>query len=110
MRKIRTTTSFHLPVKSSCYRHHRDQGCAMTAEFMKAGPCPSSTIRLFQSLRHGALRARKPFDGCSAHYANTMSKESRQTLVSLSRFSKDRKSTRLNSSHRTISYAVFCLK
>src|SRR5437867_6119288 len=26
------------------------------------------------------------------------------------RFSPDRKSTRLNSSHRTISYAVFCLK
>src|SRR5437867_10478437 len=26
------------------------------------------------------------------------------------RFSQDRKSTRLNSSHRTISYAVFCLK
>src|SRR5207248_10593873 len=25
-------------------------------------------------------------------------------------FDKDRKSTRLNSSHRTISYAVFCLK
>src|SRR5438094_7068082 len=25
-------------------------------------------------------------------------------------FSADRKSTRLNSSHRTISYAVFCLK
>src|SRR5207248_10615343 len=25
-------------------------------------------------------------------------------------FAKDRKSTRLNSSHRTISYAVFCLK
>src|SRR5437867_2329489 len=27
-----------------------------------------------------------------------------------SRLHKDRKSTRLNSSHRTISYAVFCLK
>src|SRR5437867_8688766 len=26
------------------------------------------------------------------------------------KFSLDRKSTRLNSSHRTISYAVFCLK
>src|SRR5437867_8468682 len=26
------------------------------------------------------------------------------------RFQRDRKSTRLNSSHRTISYAVFCLK
>src|SRR5207248_11000955 len=25
-------------------------------------------------------------------------------------FNRDRKSTRLNSSHRTISYAVFCLK
>src|SRR5437867_9202433 len=28
----------------------------------------------------------------------------------LHRFDIDRKSTRLNSSHRTISYAVFCLK
>src|SRR5207248_10168728 len=27
-----------------------------------------------------------------------------------SSFNRDRKSTRLNSSHRTISYAVFCLK
>src|SRR5207248_5806086 len=26
------------------------------------------------------------------------------------RYAEDRKSTRLNSSHRTISYAVFCLK
>src|SRR5437867_8847709 len=30
--------------------------------------------------------------------------------VSYSTFRVDRKSTRLNSSHRTISYAVFCLK
>src|SRR5207248_7045986 len=28
----------------------------------------------------------------------------------LGEFEEDRKSTRLNSSHRTISYAVFCLK
>src|SRR5207248_11163852 len=28
----------------------------------------------------------------------------------LQEFERDRKSTRLNSSHRTISYAVFCLK
>src|SRR5207248_5008799 len=28
----------------------------------------------------------------------------------IARFRRDRKSTRLNSSHRTISYAVFCLK
>src|SRR5437867_8713384 len=31
-------------------------------------------------------------------------------VFSLLRESEDRKSTRLNSSHRTISYAVFCLK
>src|SRR5437867_511333 len=32
------------------------------------------------------------------------------TLGSLATVTRDRKSTRLNSSHRTISYAVFCLK
>src|SRR5258708_19244221 len=31
-------------------------------------------------------------------------------LCSLSYFGRDRKSTRLNSSHQIISYAVFCLK
>src|SRR5207248_4145783 len=36
----------------------------------------------------------------------TMSKDE----LSLYFLSEDRKSTRLNSSHRTISYAVFCLK
>src|SRR5437867_9633168 len=30
--------------------------------------------------------------------------------VDAAHFGRDRKSTRLNSSHRTISYAVFCLK
>src|SRR5207248_10410300 len=30
--------------------------------------------------------------------------------IALDRRERDRKSTRLNSSHRTISYAVFCLK
>src|SRR5207248_10873691 len=33
-----------------------------------------------------------------------------QRLLDMVRLDKDRKSTRLNSSHRTISYAVFCLK
>src|SRR5207247_3458200 len=32
------------------------------------------------------------------------------TIASKSRFGRDRKSTRLNSSHEWISYAVFCLK
>src|SRR5438552_7617269 len=33
-----------------------------------------------------------------------------QLAVALERLVKDRKSTRLNSSHQIISYAVFCLK
>src|SRR5258708_11026467 len=33
-----------------------------------------------------------------------------QVLSSLTNLKKDRKSTRLNSSHQIISYAVFCLK
>src|SRR5207248_5629744 len=37
--------------------------------------------------------------------------QDRRSLLYLSiAISRDRKSTRLNSSHRTISYAVFCLK
>src|SRR5574343_1637774 len=36
--------------------------------------------------------------------------ESRRRTPNSCRFSLDRKSTRLNSSHITISYAVFCLK
>src|SRR5438552_1672347 len=35
---------------------------------------------------------------------------SRQSIFLLSGYSRDRKSTRLNSSHQIISYAVFCLK
>src|SRR5437867_4698715 len=38
------------------------------------------------------------------------SEQSRDPLNQNKDSSRDRKSTRLNSSHRTISYAVFCLK
>src|SRR5256885_4722492 len=38
------------------------------------------------------------------------SARSRSPMVRLTKLSKDRKSTRLNSSHLVISYAVFCLK
>src|SRR5438309_8466367 len=36
--------------------------------------------------------------------------EARRSKVSIVRSRRDRKSTRLNSSHSSISYAVFCLK
>src|SRR5437867_5345818 len=50
-----------------------------------------------------ALRAQS----CSTEIARLRSGNSDQFRPRLER---DRKSTRLNSSHRTISYAVFCLK
>src|SRR3970040_2909598 len=59
---------------------------------------PRSTLfpytTLFRSQRHARLARREP---------SSMSDMSKNRL-------EDRKSTRLNSSHRCISYAVFCLK
>src|SRR2546430_7684823 len=45
---------------------------------------------------------------CASYLYNLTSDES--VAESLPRTSQDRKSTRLNSSHSQISYAVFCLK
>src|SRR5437762_8643513 len=47
---------------------------------------------------------------CSSLPSTRMQGSSCARLAFGSRFSLDRKSTRLNSSHRCISYAVFCLK
>src|SRR5258707_5690747 len=47
--------------------------------------------------------------GISAGYFNALEKNLPVTMA-LDRVSRDRKSTRLNSSHANISYAVFCLK
>src|SRR5207248_11541996 len=41
---------------------------------------------------------------------NAIGAKMRRQRVALRMQDRDRKSTRLNSSHRTISYAVFCLK
>src|SRR5207248_8678520 len=49
-------------------------------------------------VKHDVIRL--PFSGRTAHV------DERRELSK----DRDRKSTRLNSSHRTISYAVFCLK
>src|SRR5207248_8434817 len=50
---------------------------------------------------------RKPIRMSKA--ANAATASAPKNLEDLA-FARDRKSTRLNSSHRTISYAVFCLK
>src|SRR5205814_2806018 len=64
--------------------------------------------RRFALLRSGDGRA--PFLG--GHFANRACEEPHVTLGVLCRIASfsDRKSTRLNSSHLGISYAVFCLK
>src|SRR5207248_9847154 len=49
--------------------------------------------------------------GVAEYHLMSGAREERAELAAhQSRTEKDRKSTRLNSSHRTISYAVFCLK
>src|SRR5438034_4836554 len=44
------------------------------------------------------------------HFKRIAARAMRQVLIEAARRRKDRKSTRLNSSHTVISYAVFCLK
>src|SRR5438094_9439414 len=73
---------------------------------------PRSTLfpytTLFRSLRVGGRRGdQRDEHGSEGELHRT---PPTVTLPSPSTTSKDRKSTRLNSSHRTISYAVFCLK
>src|SRR2546430_11281622 len=56
-------------------------------------------------------QARRAISSCSAPAFSSMSIVSpREERSRVSGVSRDRKSTRLNSSHSQISYAVFCLK
>src|SRR5258708_22034628 len=51
---------------------------------------------------------------CALHFVSNRSRPSKDGLVAVrldwNASKRDRKSTRLNSSHQIISYAVFCLK
>src|SRR2546426_7964542 len=70
---------------------------------------PYTTLfRSPEALRQGRCQPR----GEGLVPTSTLDQPTRMSLISLSgpRASTDRKSTRLNSSHLVISYAVFCLK
>src|SRR5436309_7371110 len=78
---------------------------------------PSSTLfpytTLFRSLSGVPWPSEPDFliQIAKGHVALGKQEEARKALRQLETFSKrDRKSTRLNSSHVKISYAVFCLK
>src|SRR5437867_7739301 len=66
--------------------------------------------------RENGKRTRKPLAALDSYYPAVVDKQTFTRVQSLLRSHaalrgrQDRKSTRLNSSHRTISYAVFCLK
>src|SRR5436190_13240347 len=58
--------------------------------------------------QEGDIQELADFTGDSLKLARAATRVSTDTLVAAR--AKDRKSTRLNSSHTVISYAVFCLK
>src|SRR2546421_7480010 len=60
--------------------------------------------------KHVALIDRVPRQGLAGQIAFLHPKACCGVLVELATPAEDRKSTRLNSSHDQISYAVFCLK
>src|SRR5258708_28458846 len=77
---------------------------------------PRSTLfpytTLFRSILPACSNRSNPFKetGYEEHLINTQVEYLRSDTTDISRMRPDRKSTRLNSSHQIISYAVFCLK
>src|SRR3989442_7230855 len=73
---------------------------------------PRSTLFPYTTLFRSALSQVPLFDGCSARELGFIASRTDEVPVGAGRVltKQDRKSTRLNSSHVRISYAVFCLK
>src|SRR3989449_8072484 len=95
---------FHLPIDS------REQAVIRRAAHVLAG------MKLRPALAHDDAAGRHEFPAESLHaevFGIRMTPVARRAdalLMSHACLSRDRKSTRLNSSHGYISYAVFCLK
>src|SRR5690348_17833832 len=85
---------------SSRRRHTRwtgDWSSDVCSSDLLPGFCPAGRVRVPAPTRFGWPR-----------YTSIMNQEERDRELGMGR--RDRKSTRLNSSHPSISYAVFCLK
>src|SRR2546427_7984991 len=74
----------------------------------------TATTEIYTLSLHDALpisqRSRRPRHGHRANQPPTRVREHERRDLLERRSRRDRKSTRLNSSHSQISYAVFCLK
>src|SRR3712207_8299475 len=94
------------PPRSTLFPHTPPFG-SIAAEL--SGLLPDDEVRALSSLsaRRQARRDAKRRGGRRAKRAMT---DLQQTASELAFHRQDRKSTRLNSSHANISYAVFCLK
>src|SRR3712207_9329633 len=75
---------------------------------------PRSTLfpytTLFRSHQPGAVRSTVEERGARRVGSGKARRPRRRVVLGADRRAADRKSTRLNSSHANISYAVFCLK
>src|SRR5205807_9198082 len=85
--------------------------------FLSIPPPPLSTLfpyttlfRSFRGHRHRRLRAQHPHAGQGAGHPGGDRARPLPRHRARGQEGEDRKSTRLNSSHLVISYAVFCLK
>src|SRR5690242_21612559 len=70
----------------------------------------TATAEIYTLSLHDALPISQVIDVDQAHLAEPFLKPAMERCPALSPGRGDRKSTRLNSSHMSISYAVFCLK
>src|SRR5690242_21327641 len=87
------TSSTHFPY-TTLFRSERESGTARLEE----------AVAIYRAALEERTRERVPLD-----WAITQSNLGKALQI-LGERERDRKSTRLNSSHMSISYAVFCLK
>src|SRR5688572_31967713 len=94
------------------YRHSLDFSPLLTFFFfflMIRRP-PRSTLFPYTTLFRSRRCARRGRGRCGARRRGSRRSAGRRSASGPGRRAGDRKSTRLNSSHSQISYAVFCLK
>src|SRR5207249_6896930 len=89
---------------------HRQEQLVADARSARADLQQSDVLRQKQQLQHQSEELRQKISGAGGEEVSALRKQLQETNNRLRRIETDRKSTRLNSSHVSTSYAVFCLK